>query len=291
MSEENTYMQRAKHDKEHPFVMISKNMFRDPHLSVKAKGTLGYLLTLPDDWKVHPTHIAKTLNIGRNQIYQIINDLIDNGYCNRILSRDSKGKILKTVYEFCEDKRFKSHSGKEPNTQNGEMAHNKCQPFPQNQDLDNQDLENGHITEDIRKTDNVCLFVPASGSKNILSEDKEEIPPDLLVLRHRTKNVTSAKICDLISFFKQMLYSEAEIVEAIDLAKSNDPIISSTVEKYIEGILTNKESHRKLKENLEKKAKNAKRTTPRNHNNETDLQRSARELKNEPLIRQPKIRS
>lgn len=101
-----TTIRRAKHDKEHPYVMISKNIFRDPDLSLKAKGLLGYLLSLPDNWVTHLIQVANAVSIGKDSAQSLFKELIDAGYCGKTIVRE-KGRFEKINYEFSEEKIFK----------------------------------------------------------------------------------------------------------------------------------------------------------------------------------------
>ena len=40
---------RKPHDKEHPYVVVSKTVFEEPNVTWKAKGLMGYLLSRPGD--------------------------------------------------------------------------------------------------------------------------------------------------------------------------------------------------------------------------------------------------
>lgn len=99
-----TTIQRGKHNRENPFVMISKNMLRDPSLSPKSKGVLCYLLSLPDDWKANPSHLSKVLGISRNTVYSILKELINLGYAKRTESKAENGQFQSVTYEFFEEK-------------------------------------------------------------------------------------------------------------------------------------------------------------------------------------------
>jgi hypothetical protein len=101
-----SYFVRAKHDKENPYVMVSKSMFRDKAISLKAKGLLGYLLCLPDSWKVNPKQVAEYLEIGREQVYSGVKELIEAGYC-RVVQEKENGKFSNSNYEFSENPIFK----------------------------------------------------------------------------------------------------------------------------------------------------------------------------------------
>ena len=41
---------RVDKDKQNPYVIINKQVFEDPSISLKAKGVIGYLLSKPDNW-------------------------------------------------------------------------------------------------------------------------------------------------------------------------------------------------------------------------------------------------
>lgn len=101
-------IRRAKHDKEHPFVMISRAMFRDKSISPKAKGILGYLLSLPDGWVVKTINVEKELVIGRDYLRSGLKELIKAGYCKAEKIKDSSGQYIRIDYEFSEEPIFKN---------------------------------------------------------------------------------------------------------------------------------------------------------------------------------------
>lgn len=108
-SKEST-IKRCPHDKENRYVVISQALLRDEEISFKAKGFLCYLLSFPDDWKINPQYIAKKFGINKCQVYSIIKDLIEIGYCKREAIKGSDGRIIKWEYEISETKRYKNHS-------------------------------------------------------------------------------------------------------------------------------------------------------------------------------------
>src|ERR1700676_3580363 len=95
-------IRRAKHDKEHPYLMLNKNLIRDSSLTVKSRFVLIYLLSFPDDWKFHFDKIAKEMVISRNILYKCLNEIIDKGYGKREILRNEKGQIQDYLYEFSE---------------------------------------------------------------------------------------------------------------------------------------------------------------------------------------------
>lgn len=89
---------RVQKSKENPYVMINKSFFNDTSLSLKAKGLLGYILTLPDDWKIYENELVNHHKDGRDSVRSAIKELINAGYIERVQTRNEKGRI--TGYEY-----------------------------------------------------------------------------------------------------------------------------------------------------------------------------------------------
>ena len=95
---------------ENPYVMIRKDMFEDPDLSLKAKGLLGYILTKPDDWKIYIDEFAARLKENRHTVGRIFQELIDNGYCERNEIRGEDGRFEGYDYTVYEVRNGKTYS-------------------------------------------------------------------------------------------------------------------------------------------------------------------------------------
>ncbi len=126
-------IKRGKHDREHPYFMLSKSMIRDKSLSVRDKGALCFMLSLPDDWVVHPRQIAESLGVSKNQMYSIIKSLIESGYCIKTEMKNSKGHFSGVTYSFYEEKLVNPQQIKEKNT------------LSQKRETDNRDTEKGTL--------------------------------------------------------------------------------------------------------------------------------------------------
>ena len=99
-------IQRGRHDREHPYVIIARSSMQDPTISFKARGLLAYLLTMPDDWKTSVRQVAQANGVGKDQVYSALKELIEAGYAARIETKDEAGRFLTSVYEFYEEKRI-----------------------------------------------------------------------------------------------------------------------------------------------------------------------------------------
>ncbi len=118
-----TIIRRAKHDKDHPYLMVNKSLIRDKELHPCDKGILIYLLSFPENWKFNYRTIAQDLGIGINQLYQRLKKIITCGYGSYLMVRNQKGQIIQHIYEFTEEK----------------CPQVECEPFHGNPDLENSD--------------------------------------------------------------------------------------------------------------------------------------------------------
>jgi hypothetical protein len=89
------FIQRGRHSS--GFSALSNRIWEDDRLSVEAKGTLGYLLSRPANWRVRIAQVAKKLMIGRDRLYRIINECIEAGYVERRQAR-SAGAFKPVTY-------------------------------------------------------------------------------------------------------------------------------------------------------------------------------------------------
>ena len=75
------------------YTTISNQLFKNKGISLKAKGLMAYLLSLPNDWDLSINGIVSTSMEGRGAIGNIFKELIVAGYIERIQIRD-KGKFV-----------------------------------------------------------------------------------------------------------------------------------------------------------------------------------------------------
>ncbi|NFM30640.1 DnaD domain protein [Clostridium botulinum] len=150
---------RVIKDKENPYVMLNKYFVYDGRLSLKAKGLMSYFLSRPDNWEFYSSEIEKNCKDGEKAIRTAIKELETNGYIERLLKRDSNGKLIGgydyTIYEIPQN--IKSDettcTKEEPKRQNAYSA--KClsgeTPIRRNGGLLNNDIK---LNKDINSSSN-----------------------------------------------------------------------------------------------------------------------------------------
>lgn len=83
--------------KEEGYTVMSNYHFKDKRLSLKAKGLLSLMLSLPDSWDFSLMGLTSICVESRDTIRKIINELKINKYLKVIENRDENGRFY---YEY-----------------------------------------------------------------------------------------------------------------------------------------------------------------------------------------------
>ena len=84
------------------YSIISNEILKRKDLSLKAKGLMSLILSLPDDWDLNVNGLVKIVKESKNTLYSILKELNGFGYVERNRITDSSGKVIKwelIVYE------------------------------------------------------------------------------------------------------------------------------------------------------------------------------------------------
>ncbi len=80
------------------YTVMSNHHLRNANLSLKAKGLLSMMLSLPEDWNYTTRGLAKICKEGVDAIGAALRELEAAGYIVRHKLRDSQGRISDTEY-------------------------------------------------------------------------------------------------------------------------------------------------------------------------------------------------
>ena len=89
-------------ERTHNYTVMSNHHLRDKGLSLKAKGLLSQMLSLPEDWDYTLAGLAKINAEGRDAIRAAVQELERAGYIRRSRVRDGKGCLRGTEYVIYE---------------------------------------------------------------------------------------------------------------------------------------------------------------------------------------------
>lgn len=89
-------------NKNRNYTCMSNEHLQDKNLSLKAKGLLSLVLTLPDAWKYSIRGLASICKESAGCISAVLNELEEAGYLKRSQLRDESGRLSEMEYIFSE---------------------------------------------------------------------------------------------------------------------------------------------------------------------------------------------
>ena len=99
------------------YTVISNVFLRDEKLSLKSKGLLAYVLSLPNDWVLYVTELSNHHKDGTSAIYSAFKELIEHGYVRRKRERID-GKLKGIDYIISETPILKNLNQENSNEEN-----------------------------------------------------------------------------------------------------------------------------------------------------------------------------
>ncbi len=183
-------MSTFKINKNRDFTVMSNYHLRDKNLSLKAKGLLSFMLSLPDDWDYSLRGLVAICKESKDAIRSTLNELKLNYYLQIEPSRDENGKFEYNylIYEKPYRTRFKTRNP--PNTDF---------PYTDEPNTDNQpqiNTKESNIKEQIDKLDKTGLP----------QNDPEEVKHNILTLELINLNYISED--DATSFYYDNLFKQ-----------------------------------------------------------------------------------
>ena len=119
------------------YTVMSNHHLRNHELSLKAKGLLSMMLSLPEDWNYTTRGLAKICKEGVDAIGGALRELEAAGYIVRHQLRDRQGRISDTEYVI-----YEQPQPKEPEQPQPDMAQpDTASPDTENPYLDKPDTE------------------------------------------------------------------------------------------------------------------------------------------------------
>ena len=119
------------------YTVMSNHHLRNKALSLKSKGLLSMMLSLPDDWNYTTRGLAKICKEGVDAIGNALRELETAGYIVRHQLRDRQGRISDTEYVIYEQPQPRQPETPQPDTAVPDTA----SPDTENPYLDKPDTE------------------------------------------------------------------------------------------------------------------------------------------------------
>ena len=84
------------------YTVMSNNHFKEKEMSLKAKGLLSLMLSLPNSWDYSISGLVKLSKDGKDGVMSALGELEKFGYLQRIRIKDNKGKFSGIEYNIYE---------------------------------------------------------------------------------------------------------------------------------------------------------------------------------------------
>ena len=84
------------------YTVLSNYHFKEKKMSLKAKGLLSLMLSLPDDWNYSVSGLVTLSKDGKDSVMSALAELEDFGYLIRHRTQDTKGRFSGIAYDIYE---------------------------------------------------------------------------------------------------------------------------------------------------------------------------------------------
>jgi len=135
----------------HNYTVMPNWHLRDKQLSLKAKGLMSYMLSLPDTWDYSIAGLASICGCGRDMIRSALAEMEKAGYLCRSRARNASGQLGDVDYTLHEQ--------------------SQITPMSDNPTLDNPTLDNPMLEKPTQIITNISNYV----SNQILTTASEDI--------------------------------------------------------------------------------------------------------------------
>lgn len=149
--------------KNEDYTTMCNTHLRDKNLSLKAKGLLSMMLSLPGKWHYSVKGLEGICKESKNTINSVLNELEDNNYLVRI-RRYCNGKISEWEYII-----FENNENHEE-----ELLHLKNEDI-ENEDIEIQDIENRDVYKITKELNTKELNTNEYKEKNIKKESVNSV--------------------------------------------------------------------------------------------------------------------
>ena len=151
------------------YTVMSNHHLRNEKLSLKAKGLLSMMLSLPDDWNYTTRGLAKICKEGVDAIGAALRELEKAGYVVRHQLRDRQGRISDTEYVIYEQPQSRKPDMPQPDT---------ASPDTENPYMDKPDTEKP-AELNIEKSNTQKSITDGSSTDSIpFREMAVDVPPE-----------------------------------------------------------------------------------------------------------------
>jgi len=192
------------------YTVMSNHHLRNANLSLKAKGLLSMMLSLPEDWNYTTRGLAKICKEGVDAIGAALRELEAAGYIVRHKLRDRQGRISDTEYVIYEQPQLRKPDTDSPDTENPYMDKPDTEkPAELNIEKSNtqKSITDGSSTDSIPFRETAAARPPERKGRDAMSVEEMQEYRELVL-----ENIEYNHLCREFTTYREDL---DEIVELI----------------------------------------------------------------------------
>ena len=199
------------------YTVMSNHHLRNANLSLKAKGLLSMMLSLPEDWNYTTRGLAKICKEGVDAIGAALRELEAAGYIVRHKLRDRQGRISDTEYVIYEQPQLRKPDTDSPDTENPYMDKPDTEkPAELNIEKSNTQKQNTHgaSTDSIPFRETAAAQLPERKGRDAMSVSEMESYRDLIL-----ENIEYDHLCREFTTYREDLDEIVELMVETVCAK------------------------------------------------------------------------
>ena len=113
------------------YTIISNHHFKEKQMSLKAKGLLSLMLSLPDDWNYSVSGLVKLSKDGKDSVMSALSELEKFGYLIRVKLINEKGQFSGIEYNIYEEPQQDNPASVSPTLDKRKKEKQKAENPPQ----------------------------------------------------------------------------------------------------------------------------------------------------------------
>ena len=199
------------------YTVMSNHHLRNANLSLKAKGLLSMMLSLPEDWNYTTRGLAKICKEGVDAIGGALRELEAAGYIVRYKLRDRQGRISDTEYVIYEQPQLRKPDTDSPDTENPYMDKPDTEkPAELNIEKSNtqKSITQGASTDSIPFREPAAAQLPERKGRDAMSVSEMESYRDLIL-----ENIEYDHLCREFTTYREDLDEIVELMVETVCAK------------------------------------------------------------------------
>lgn len=263
------------------FSVMSNYHLQDKNLSLRAKGLLSLMLSLPDDWKFSIAGLASLCIEKEQAVKSSLDELKAEGYVvvTKLLPNQTESKRIEWLYDIyekpqTEDLEKEQSPVEQPPVEQGVATQGVVEQGIETQGIENQPLQNTKVLSTKEQNTKKEVSKKVSSGNNARAKEKsfDEILDSVEVIKEnpelREAFVNFIKMRKVIKAQLTNRGLELAINRAYELAKGNPQkmiaVVNQSVERSWRGIfeLTENKVEPKTHEQLAKEAEKERSENP-----------------------------